>query len=129
MAMALRNEPENLKLVVIRFEFEFKFSSDSAAARPRLPLDGSCGGGWGGAYDGVGHESDAARPTTSLKVMICDEFRHEFICMRFSAVLLQSAGVILAILRCVQSFCIILARHSLNLCAALLAATIHSSVP
>ncbi len=84
---------------------------------------------WGGAYDGVGRESDAARPTTSLKVMIYDDLYHEFFCMRFRAVLLQAAGVILALLRCVQSCCIILARHSLNLCAVLLAVTIYSSVP
>ena len=44
---------------------------------------------WGGAYDGVGRESDAARPTKSLKLMICDRFHHEFVFMRFTAVLLQ----------------------------------------
>ena len=96
----------------------------------RLPLEGGCGVVWGGAYDGVGRESDAARPTTSLKVMICDEFHHEFFCMRFRAVPLQAADLgAFALLRCVQSCCIILARHSLNICAALLAATIYSSVP
>ena len=45
---------------------------------------------WGGAYDGVGRESDDARPTTSLKGLICVDFHHEFVCMRFRAVLLQA---------------------------------------
>ena len=44
---------------------------------------------WGGAYDGVGRESDDARPAKSLKVMKCDIFHHEFVSMRFTAVLLQ----------------------------------------
>ena len=94
----------------------------------RLPREAAVQVVWGGAYDGVGRESDVATPTTSMKVMICVEFHHEFVCMRFRAVLLQAAGVILAILRCVQSCCSILARHSLNLCAVLLAATLYSSV-
>ena len=57
-----------------------------AGRRPRVRAAGVV---WGGAYDGVGRESDAARPTKSLKVMICDIFHDEFVSMRFSAVLLQ----------------------------------------
>ena len=49
----------------------------------------AAGAVWGGAYDDVGRESDDARPTKSLKVMKCDIFHHEFVSMRFSAVLLQ----------------------------------------
>ena len=57
-----------------------------AGRRPRVRAAGVV---WGGAYDGVGRESDAARPTKNLKVMICGILHHEFVSMRFSAVLLQ----------------------------------------
>ena len=49
----------------------------------------AAGAVWGGAYDDVGRESDDARPTKGLKVMKCDIFHHEFVSMRFTAVLLQ----------------------------------------
>ena len=86
-------------------------------------------GGGGEADDGIGRENTAARLTAMLKLRICDGLHQAAVSMRLKAVLLQAAGVILALLRCVQSCCIILARHSLNLCAVLLAVTIYSSVP